>query len=454
MKTARIYIAFLIAGNLLLCSCKKFIEVPPPRNELTTTTVFATDESALSVLTGMYSTMMQTDLGFSNGGITMFTGLSSDELLIYSNSNYQSEFYENALLPSNSGVQTLWRDAYKTIYAANTLIEASALYLHLSEETRQRMRGEAKFVRAFIYFYLVNLFGDVPLVVSTDYQSNAKISRNPSAEVYSLIISDLQEASNLLSPEYVSTGRARPNKWAAHALLARVYLFTENWAGADEMSTSVIAQPDYNLSDNLKGVFEVNSNESIWQLAPVIPDRNTSDGFYFVLTGVPTVASLSPSFINKFETGDLRAENWIRDTIISGTQFFYPYKYKVKNAAALTEYYSVLRLAEQYLIRAESRLKLGNLSQATDDVNVIRARAGLQTLVSSDADEILRNIQSEREHEFFTEWGHRWLDIKRYGKATEILEPVKSAWESTDELYPIPLNQMMNDPNIVQNPGY
>ncbi len=98
--------------------------------------------------------------------------------------------------------------------------------------------GEARFFRAFCYFYLVNLFGDVPLATTTDSTINARLPRIPSDEVYQQIITDLKEAESLLSTEYLDANlksygglpeRVRPTKWAASAMLARVYLYQEGF---------------------------------------------------------------------------------------------------------------------------------------------------------------------------------------------------------------------------------
>jgi starch-binding outer membrane protein, SusD/RagB family len=117
----------------------------------------------------------------------------------------------------------------------------------------------------------------------------------------------------------------------------------------------------------------------------------------------------------------------------------------------------VLRLAEQYLIRAEANLKLGDLAGAASDINTIRSRAGLGNTPASTETDLLHAIAQERRIELFTEWGHRWLDLRRYGIVDAVLGPLKGAsWNTTDQLYPIPLTQIQNDPAMshAQNPGY
>src|SRR5690606_21218692 len=125
-----------------------------------------------------------------------------------------------------------WREAYKYINNANAVIEGLSKSTSLSGNTRTQLEGEAKFIRAFCHFYLVNLFGDIPYVTTTDYQKNSTSVRLNATEVYTKIISDLTDAKNLLATDYsFSNGeRSQPNRFAAIALLARVYLYTGKWA--------------------------------------------------------------------------------------------------------------------------------------------------------------------------------------------------------------------------------
>ena len=118
----------------------------------------------------------------------------------------------------------------------------------------------------------------------------------------------------------------------------------------------------------------------------------------------------------------------------------------------------VLRLPEQYLIRAEARIHQGNLNGAMADINVIRKRAGLELLSSNTvdikADALMNIVLEERRKEFFTEWGHRWLDLKRTRRSEAILSPGNPSWENTDVLYPIPQQERIKNSNLSQNPGY
>ncbi len=146
--------------------------------------------------------------------------------------------------------------------------------------------------------------------------------------------------------------------------------------------------------------------------------------------------------------------NWIENGIYG--PFDYPVKYKSIDGS-FSEYSIVLRLGEQYLIRAEARIRQNKLTGADSgesDINIIRFRAGLNPVIVTSQSDLLLAVEKERNHELFTEWGHRWFDLKRYKHADDILSNIKEDWNITDTLYPIPASQIINDPNIQQNQGY
>ena len=152
---------------------------------------------------------------------------------------------------------------------------------------------------------------------------------------------------------------------------------------------------------------------------------------------------------------DIRKQIWIGNTTDGVNTFFYPFKYKVLGQTEPAQEYSmVFRLTEQYLIRAEARAQAGNVIGAQTDLNLIRNRAGLSNISSTNANDLLLAIEKERRHELFTEWGHRWLDLKRTERISEVMSDIKPNWESTDVLFPIPQTQIDNNPNTSQNPGY
>jgi starch-binding outer membrane protein, SusD/RagB family len=451
-------IILLIGVLATTISCKKFIEINPPRTELVTDVVFATDGSAKAAIDGIYGRMISSS-GFASGGIqsvTVLAGLSSDELLNYSTSDEVNQFYENALVPANTINQSaVWAEPYQYIYSSNAIIEGLSNSLTVSPTVKQQLTGQAKFIRAFCYFYLVNMFGNVPMPLSSDFRANTVANRVPVSQVYDQIVADLKDAKNLLPSDYSLSNneRTKPNSLAATAMLARVYLFLGDWKNAETQATEVIESPLYDLA-NLNDVFEKNSSEAIWQLMPNEPGFNTNEGRYFILTGAPTLTALTSTQMNSFETGDNRKMDWT-DSFANGSDtYYFSYKYKVMSGLNITEYSMVMRLAEQYLIRAESRAYQNNIVGSQSDLNIIRTRAGLKFTSANDQVSLLAAILHERQVELFTEWGHRWFDLKRTDNANTTFAAIKSNWNATDVLYPIPLQEIQNNPHITQNPGY
>lgn len=439
-----------------LVSCKKFVEIPPPIDQAITATIFADEQAAITAINGLYSSMMIQNFGFANSGITLYPALSADELLNTAPDENIAPFTNNVITPNNFNLDVnLWKKAYNHIYHANAILEGLSNSSGLSPHIKNQLSGEAKFARALCYFYLVNLFGDVPLITSTNYQVNSVIPRNSVSEIFAEIILNLKDAQNLMSLDYPSAEKVRPNKWAATALLARVYLFQGNWQLAEENCTAVINSGTYNLPD-LNSVFIANSEEAIWQLLPVLTFLNTADGFTFIpySTTVKPQYAITDWLINAFEINDQRKLSWLGVNTVNGENYYYPFKYKVRSGNTITEYNMILRLAELYLIRAEARAQQNNIIDAQEDLNVIRTRAGLENITPNTQSLLLSAIEHERQVEFFAEGGHRWFDLKRTGRIDIVLGAVKPGWQSTDSLYPIPLSELQANVKLTQNPGY
>ncbi|MEJ7589746.1 MAG: RagB/SusD family nutrient uptake outer membrane protein, partial [Ferruginibacter sp.] len=250
------------------------MDIDPPVNSITTSQVFSNIEDARKALIGIYSNMALSGAGGdgldnpTNGGLTISGGMSADELIPFNAGGADpdvTDFYTNTLLGTNSRVLQIWFQLYPFLFHTNAFLEGLQAS-PLPQSVKDRFTGEAKFLRALINFYLVNLYGDVPLITTTDYESNALLPRTPSAEVYLAIINDLKDAKNLLPADYSSQAgeRVRANKWAAAALLARVYLYTMDYAGAEAEATSIISNTAmYSLAGEPEDVFLKNSLEAI-----------------------------------------------------------------------------------------------------------------------------------------------------------------------------------------------
>ena len=456
----------LLLLSLTLCffSCEDFLEIDPPTDKIVGEKVFQDDATALGFMTGIYNQLFQAF--FSGGGpdsVTVLAGLSGDDLAPIRSSNFTYlEFEQHEIAPDNVRNLNLWSSVYNIIYMTNALLEGLETSNSLSENVTNQLEGEAKFIRAFSYFYLVNLYGETPLVLTTDYNRNALVSRKSQEEVYQQILTDLYSAKDLLSMSSLMGEKTQITTYTATALLARVQLYLENWKEAEVLSSELIESNAFSLVQNLDEVFLANSEEAIWQISPKGRGNiftHTNEGLTFIIHPFLSFLShikLSDSLLVSFSEQDKRLLHWV--ALHQGTQLYYPFKYKIRTSSdEATEYSMVLRLAEQYLIRAEARAMQNDIVGAIGDVNQIRARAGVEIFgtedVSMSQNIILEIIMDERHKELFSEWGHRWLDLKRTNKASEVFghEPL---WESTDMLYPIPETERILNPNLTQNNGY
>jgi hypothetical protein len=462
--------ALFAVGLLLITSCNKLLDAGSPPNAVTTPQVYANDSLAQAALIGVYYKMM-INFGPFNGHMTRYCGLAADELNRVTTLEADNPFLTNTIPIDNNINWGIWTATYGYIYQCNDLIDGLGSSKSLTPSLKNQLLGEAYFLRAFGYFYLVNLYGNVPLVLGTDYTKNITTPRTPQSEVYTQIIKDLNTAQGLLADKYVTTTdssvRVRVNRLAAKALLARVYLYTEQWLNAVTEATAVIESGIYQLETDLAQTFRYNSKEAILQFMTIMDTYNTAEGGMFV----PLTANGRPAFIlsdtlmKKIEPGDAR-RLWIRTVTNSGKQYNSPWKYKINTATPREEYNMVLRLAEQYCIRAEARAMLDQLPDAVSDLNKIRKRAGLPDLTTiTTQSQALVAIEQERHMEFFAEWGHRWFDLKRLPAHTathpdekrieEVMSLCRPAtWKSTARLWPIPQNEIINNPALSQNDGY
>jgi hypothetical protein len=466
-----IHILFLLLTGCLLGGCKKLIEVDLPIDKNTSETVFSNTSTAVAAITGIYAGISAPEDVFTDAyGLSIRTALRADELIPVNPSEYPD--YINAATGNNSA-WSMWERTYRDhIYRVNSLLEGVGKSTTLPDDIKLILTGEAKFTRAWLYFYLVNLYGDVPLVLTTDFKVNSTIPRTDKQLVYEQIVRDLKEAQEGLKSEFLDKDltsstleRIRPNKAAATALLARVYLYLGKWQEAETEAGKVINDANFELLADVNQVFLKNSKEAIWQLQPNplnTDGANAPDGRSLInpYQGNP-LFYVSASLLNAFEPNDIRRASWITQ---SPSGLTIPYKYKEGWAIMeQKEYTMVLRLAEQYLIRAEARARLNNLTgdnSAASDLNDIRLRAGLPVTTADSQDALLVAIAKERRIELFMEWGDRWLDLRRRGQLDAIMSVVAqqkgTAWAPYKALLPIPYDEFMFNPALRghQNPGY
>lgn len=451
-----------------LSSCKEFLDVGTPETEAIAKSVYANDATATTAMLSVYAEFMRTS---SSVNASVCLAQAADEMTSLASAPVVNYYVNNLNSKENNDFWSLY---YQTIYRTNSVLEGLNGSESLKVAVKDQLKGEALFLRAFFHFYLVNLFGDIPYLTTTDYNVNNIAPRMPVAQVYGYIIEDLKLAASLLTDKFpnaanvAGTERVRPNRGAAHAMLARVYLYAKDWKNAKLEADLVINNTtNYELLADLNTVFRKNSREAIWQMMPsVTGNTNPYEGSVFIMTFPPSLLqplALSSQVWNAFENGDKRKTSWVGTLSI----FRYPFKYKAKvlTDPLVSDYSMVIRLAEVYLIRAEALANLEDVPNAVADLNKIRTRARDGAVVGAlpnylptiNALDCLRAIEKERQVELFTEWGHRWLDLKRTDRADAVLKPLKGInWQLTDLLFPIPDAQIINSPAYkdAQNPGY
>jgi starch-binding outer membrane protein, SusD/RagB family len=460
-----------VTGLPLIISCNKLLDAGTPDNKVVTPQVYKSDSLAKAAMIGVYFKMMD-GFGPHNGYMSRFPGLSCDELLRTTTSEQDQPFLTNTLASNNNTIWQIWTTTYLYIYQCNDLVEGLSGNHFITPGLRDQLLGEAYFLRAFSYFYLVNLYGEVPLVLATDYTKSANVPRSAVDDVYQQMIEDLQHAQDLLQDAYVTTpefpaARVRVNRLAVKALLARIYLYSGRWTDAAAAATEVIQSGIYQLETDLAQTFRYNSREAILQFMPVQDAFNTAEGGLFVPVnpnGRPAY-TLCDSILKYMEPADKR-KAWVRTVTVSGKQYNSPYKYKLNTATPREEYNMVLRLAEQYCIRAEARAMLDQLPDAVNDLNTIRKRAGLPNLANiTTQTQAIAAVEQERRIELFAEWGHRWFDLKRWPasrpthpderRVDEIMKALRPAtWKTTAALWPIPNDEIIRNRALTQNDGY
>lgn len=449
----------------LLTACKKLIQIPPaPPTAISQSEQFVDSTTTMTAMAGIYTYPPNGTNGFTfnDGYLSLCTGLSSDELSVTLQTDPTlPQFYQYGLTRFNGDIADLWNDPYIALYPVNATMSGVAASTGISAALKTQFTGELKVVRALYNFDLVNLFGAVPLITSTDYTVNSAIGRTSVDSIYMQILTDLTDAEQVLPVTYPSSGHIRPNLYTVKAFLAKVYLYQKNWQAAYNAADTVINSGLYTLEPNLNNVFLDGSQEAIWQLPANGQYNVTKEAQNYIPYTNSTVPPypLTSFLINAFEPGDKRLQDWAATSVAntgSGNQtFYYPYKYKNVHATdPTTEDFMIFRLGEQYLIHAEAAAEMGNLSTAISDLNTIRARAGLGATTAISQGDVLTAIMHERQVELFCEWGNRWLDLVRTGTAASVLNAEKGGFQPFMTLYPLPNAQLQENILLGQNPGY
>jgi hypothetical protein len=438
---------YLLILPLIFGSCKKYLE-EVPNNALPTEAAITDLGTARAAILGAYDGLQSyyaadfPTLGTMTADNVVFNGTLTEYL----------QLDQNSVPTDNVITVNAYRKIYATINAANGVIAGLPAVTDplLKPEEKNKILGEAYFIRALGYFDLARGWGGVQLQLkpTADIDGIKGVKRSTLAQTYDQVQADLILAEQLL-PEDDAITRNKAQKSAARALRARLALYRENWAEAESFATQVISKSKYVLVGNYKSFFTAPflSSESVFELTFSANDRNTFWNLWYPSSsGGQFTLKPSDTFVAKVNNPAIGGS---RNSLIAGSgNAVYGVLYNTTGVSIDPAY--LIRIAELYLIRAEARAQQGvNLDGARADLNAVRNRAGVTSLTGGTKEEILQAVSDENSIEFAFE-AHRWFDLVRTKQAGRVLGLTNTNYW----LFPIPYSDILSDPDVVQNPGY
>lgn len=450
---------FFCMEVLFLTACENLVEVSYPSNQLGTVQVFEDVHTANAALASLYAGLRDRSVisGGSYVGAGPALGLYTDDLDNYDNSAQSQntiDIYLTQQQETNTIVKNIWTASYQQIYYANSIIYGAEHSTVLSDTDKRRIRGEALLVRSLIYFYLQQLFEEIPYTTSLDYEHNRNLSKTDAAVLLKQLEADVAEAAALLVDDYRDVERIYPNRKVAQLVLARIYLTGHAYEQAEQMAATVLQSPLYEFEDDINEVFHNSGKHILWQIKPnKSGDEVKEAGFYYFTGAAPHSCALTPNLVSTFADDDLRKQFWMAEVTFNDNTWYRSYKYKNRSNNT-NEYSIVFRLEEIYFIMAEALAKQNRFDEAMPYLNATRERAGLTALTTLSGEDFINEFLEEKRREFFTEFGHRFLDLKRWGRLDE-LKAVKPNWEDYKKVWPLPQDELLLNPNLYpQNQGY
>lgn len=446
----RIYISLFIL-LLTSLSCDDLLS-PTPVDLITDDQVLTDANSARVVLTSAYR-----DLANLGAPKIVAGDLTADNLIHNGTFTQYREISNKDMSSSNGSADALWGVIYSMSYIASFLYEGLEA-IDITESEYVEITAAASFLRAYAYFVGAYTYGGIPIVTTTIVDDNRVIPRASFEETLAFVESELIYALDKLPEESFNSGEA--TNGAVKALLARFYLYTENWAEAEKYATDVIegnGAKDYVLEAEFENVIADFSTESILEIVYSANDN----------PGTSTNFSINNLFVGRREI--IPSNEMVVALKNDGGDRNIVLEYDGSNTRGSDNGYTIvrygpfdnvqlIRLAEIYLIRSEARAHLNNISgeeSAESDINSIRERANVPRIQGTSTNQMLLAIENERRMELCFE-GHRWFDLVRTGRAKTVMDEFTSNWNDKDELWPVPLREITNNPSLknAQNPGY
>lgn len=445
MNTSYLRNTVLVAFVLLSASCKKFLEEVPDY-ALPSSSAITDVSTARAAIVGTYDRVQNY---YASSYPTLGT-ITADHVIFNGTLSEYLQLDQNAIPTDNVITVSAYQGLYRTINSANSVIAYVPLVNDplLTDAEKNKILGEAYFIRALSYFDLGRGWGGVQLQLkpTTDLTVLKGIKRSTLDQTYDQVLADLIQAEQLL-PEDATT-RNRAQKSAARALRARLHLYRKQWADAETYATQVISNTKYTLVKPYKSFFTApfQTAESVLELAFSSNDRNSYWNLWYPSSsGGQFTLKPSDGLIAKLNDPNVGGT---RKALIAGTgATVYGVLYNTVGLSTDPAY--LIRIAELYLIRAEARAQLNKLPEAAADLNAVRARADVGVTTATTQPALIQAIEDENGIEFAFE-AHRWFDLVRTERAGTVLGITnKNYW-----LFPIPYSDIQSDPDVTQNPGY
>ncbi|HAD79837.1 MAG TPA: hypothetical protein DCF99_11130, partial [Flavobacteriaceae bacterium] len=275
----------LLVAIFTLAACNDWIETDDPKGEIKIEKVYNNEQTANAAIASIYKDMKNDGLlsGSTNGSSVLFS-LYADELDFYgSTSNNLSMFHTHQLLPSNTLVMSIWANNYRIIYETNLAVEALNNSTNLSLELKNKLIAEVLFIRAFTHFNLMNVYGKIPYITTSNYQINRYVYRDEIKIVYDNIEKDLLQAKDLLVNNVASTANNRATIYAVSALLSKVYLYQEKWDKVVSETQGIIQNQNFSFQQPIENQYKKESKSTIFQFSSTINGENTLEGSYFII---------------------------------------------------------------------------------------------------------------------------------------------------------------------------
>ena len=461
-------------------SCSKFLDVAPQGQPLTSQ-FFQNATDASAAVASCYAKLREYNLtAFAWFSVTTLPSGDVDKGSVPGDGDYLNDYVYFRYTATAPDFDTYWLGQYQQINLCNQVI-TNVPGISMDTNLRARYVAEAQFLRALAYFNLVRAFGGVPLHTKPAVTAEElNPTRATQAEVYALIVRDLTAAASLLPASYGSTDLGRVTQGAALTLLAKVQLYQKNYAAALAASEPVLGL-GYSLVSDYYSMFRIrgeNGPESVFEVQCTTLPGNCDVANSYWAESQMARPQLGWGFCvpnadleAAFEAGDKRKAGSILyrgsttpdgDSIsLQNSNPRYNMKAYVPNAVDKTCGYGrdqnirVLRFAETLLLHAEAANELGQTAKALLDVNRVRQRAGLKDLPTSISQTDLRlAIWQERRVELTGEYGDRFFDLVRQGRAATVLGS-RGFKAGKHELFPIPFSQVqLSGGRLTQNPGY